>query len=1030
MIKDQLKIYCRSDLSVLIGIALLYVVFTQVVISFFSFNDKIVLAWPPSWLALAIMLIRGEKYWPGIFVGAFSAGILMELNAIASLLTAIGSTVAPLAGTMFLKRKSHFDLSMGTLYDYLMLAMAALISSSVYALINTSSQIMPGMAAYQSPVQDFLSWWKNDLLGVILATPIMLAWQKFPRWWFRHDRLLETVVCFGLAVLAGQIIFLGLFNNLVGSYAKAFLMFIFIAWSAVRFGRQGVFLIISITGVQALLGAINGLGFFAQDIAQTNLTNLWFYIMVLTWVGLALDFVMNELRRSEQREKTRNQILEMLAMDAPLLNILQTIIHNVERENVNMMCCILLVGDKGEQLFKGSVSSTLNNIYPASCSLGLDISTNLCLNTILSGKHLIVGDVQKHPCFTQYEITAAKASLHSCWSKPIKSHSGKILGAIAMYRKSAVSQTTDDIQLMEHIANLAGVAIDQSRINEELQQAMLVYQNSSDAMTVSDAEGIIINVNPAFTTLTGYTPDEIIGRSHKVLSSGRQDREFYQAMWNCINTTGRWQGEILNRRKNGEIYTEWLTINSIFNEDGSVHRRVALFSDISMKKETEALIWKQANFDPLTELPNRTMFLDRLSQKIKIAHRDNIPLALLFIDLDHFKEVNDTLGHSMGDILLKAAASRILGCVRETDTVTRLGGDEFTVILDGLDNLRSIERTVQDILREIAMPFQLGSEKVFVSASIGITLYPKDAIEIEALLKNADQAMYAAKHQGRNRYSYFSRSMQESAQKRMRLTSDLRDALEDNQFRIEYQPIVDLATGNTTKAEALIRWEHPTHGLVSPASFIPIAEETGIIVNIGDWVFRQAAQQVSIWKKSLHPDFQISINKSPVQFNYDGDTQSSDHWPRYLQMLGLPRKSIVMEITEGLLLEANGTVIDRIRTLREAGFLISLDDFGTGYSSLTYLKRFDIDFLKIDQSFVRNLNRDSDDMALCEAIIVMAHKLGIKVVAEGIETEEQRSILLSAGCDYGQGFLFSRPVTAAEFEKLHSARAMNQVLDY
>ncbi|MDP2247476.1 MAG: diguanylate cyclase, partial [Nitrosomonadales bacterium] len=364
--------------------------------------------------------------------------------------------------------------------------------------------------------------------------------------------------------------------------------------------------------------------------------------------------------------KTRNEILEMLAKDAPLVNILQTIIHNVERENENMMCCILLVGDNGEQLLNGSVLSTSNDIFPASCTLELDIATNLSLYTIPSGKYLVVGDVQKHPSFTQYEIPAAKASLNSCWSRPIKGHSGKTLGAIAMYRKSARSQTTRDLQLIEHISNLAGIAIEQSRVNEELTQAMLVYQNSSDAMTVSDAEGIIINVNPAFTTLTGYSPEEILGRSHKVLSSGLQEREFYQAMWNCINTTGCWQGEILNRRKNGEIYTEWLTINSIFNEDGSVHRRVALFSDISMKKATEALIWKQANFDPLTELPNRSMFLDQLSHKIKIAHRNNLSLALLFIDLDHFKEVNDTLGHSVGDSLLKAAASRISSCVRET----------------------------------------------------------------------------------------------------------------------------------------------------------------------------------------------------------------------------------------------------------------------------------------------------------------------------------------------------------------------------
>ena len=394
----------------------------------------------------------------------------------------------------------------------------------------------------------------------------------------------------------------------------------------------------------------------------------------------------------------------------------------------------------------------------------------------------------------------------------------------------------------------------------------------------------------------------------------------------------------------------------------------------------------------------------------------SLKIALLFIDLDKFKEVNDTLGHSMGDILLAEAARRIGECVRDTDTVARLGGDEFIVILAKLDDAGSAERIAGSILQKLAEPFRLGDELAHVSASIGITLYPDDATGVEDLLKNADQAMYMAKDKGRNRFSYFTQAMQQAAQNRLRLVSDLRGALEANQFRVYYQPIVDLATGSINKAEALIRWQHPERGLISPAEFIPLAEETGLIVEIGDWVFKESARQIKHWRMLHNAAFQISVNMSPVQFR--STDCACNIWVSYLRELELPGQSMVIEITEGLLLDIDANVTDELRGFRDAGIQISIDDFGTGYSSLSYLKKFDIDYLKIDQSFVRDLADDPDDMALSEAIIVMAHKLGLKVIAEGVETEAQRKLLSDAGCDYAQGYLFSRPVPAGEFEEL------------
>jgi len=564
------------------------------------------------------------------------------------------------------------------------------------------------------------------------------------------------------------------------------------------------------------------------------------------------------------------------------------------------------------------------------------------------------------------------------------------------------------------IISMAMDVTEQRMAEKALQLTQFSINQASDPLLWLTQDARIHFVNDAACRMLGYTREELLALSIEDISPTKTF-EIWNERWQELQAKRSISRETALRTKQQK--TVQVEITSNFIEFDEKEYNCAFIRDITEKKRTEELVWQQANFDALTGLPNRSMFLDRLEHEIRKAKRTGIPMALMFLDLDHFKNVNDTLGHNMGDLLLKDASERLRSCVRETDTVARLGGDEFTVILPELQELKSIERIARNILGKLSEPFHLGEEVVYVSASIGITFYPEDASDTADLLKNADQAMYAAKQQSRNCHHYFTQSMQEAAQARMKLIKDLRIALDGNQFEVAYQPIVELSTGIIHKAEALIRWRHPTRGIINPAEFIPSAEETGLIHEIGDWIFWEAVDQAVVWREKHHPQFQISVNMSPVQFRENDKSRAA--WLQYLQSLEIPWLSIVVEITEGLLLDATPGTTEQLLAFHDAGMQVAIDDFGIGYSSLSYLKKFDIDYLKIDRSFVSSLALGSHDMALCEAIIVMAHKLDMKVIAEGVETEEQLVLLANAGCDYAQGFLFSKPVSAAVFDDLY-----------
>lgn len=551
----------------------------------------------------------------------------------------------------------------------------------------------------------------------------------------------------------------------------------------------------------------------------------------------------------------------------------------------------------------------------------------------------------------------------------------------------------------------------------QAQLANIIFENNSDPIIISDAEGNgnIIKVNPAFETVTGYSFDEIRGEKTNLLYSGYHDQSFYDDMWKAITSTGSWEGEIVDRHKSGHLFSKWLTIRTVSDKHAKPYRRIAVFTDFTDHKEAQQQIWYQANFDLLTALPNRNMFMYRLEKEVHELERNGQTLALMFLDLDNFKDVNDSLGHDEGDVLLQKAASRISRCVRKDDVVSRLGGDEFTIILPGVSDQRVIDKIAATLISELALPFDLHGEKTYISASIGISVAPADGMSAEGLLKNADQAMYAAKKEGRNRYHYFTPLMQDAVYKRHKLTSDMREAIKNGEFVLYYQPILDMNTNAIHKAEALIRWRRNDGTLVNPADFIPLSEDTGMIIEIGKWIFEEASGQLKQWRERFDPTFQISINISPVEFR--SETSQCLKLFELIDSKGLPADAIVVEITEGVLMEQSNAITRTLQKFDHRGITISIDNFGLGHSSIAYLKKFDVEFLKIDKTFVRDLETGSDNKILCEAITMMAHRLGIKVIAEGIESLEQLEYFKSIDCDCIQGYFIAYPMPADKFEE-------------
>ena len=565
---------------------------------------------------------------------------------------------------------------------------------------------------------------------------------------------------------------------------------------------------------------------------------------------------------------------------------------------------------------------------------------------------------------------------------------------------------------------LIGTASDvtQRRMDEDsLRQAAAVVDATQEGVLVTDAQQHIVHCNPAFTRITGYTQAEILGKSPGLLKSGRHDKSFYDSLWNALENRGSWSGEVWNRRKNGEIYPQWQCIRVIRDEQSDISHYVAVFSDISVLKRSQRELDYLAHHDPLSNLPNRLLFTERVERALDHDHIEPQCGAVLLIDLDHFKHINESLGHNIGDLLIKDVGQRLSEQLGKRMTLARLGGDEFGLLYEHCANAEQAAVMAQRLQNCLNRAFNVMDNELFITASIGISLYPDDAHDVDQVLRNADSALFKAKNGGRDSYAFYSQELTQHAHQRVELTSALRHALDNQELRVHYQPLICLKSRRMIGAEALIRWQHPLRGLVSPGEFIPIAEETGLIGALDTWVLQQSCRQMVAWHTAGLPLQFVAVNVSSRLFSRG---ELDQRVAEVLRDTGLNPACLELEVTESAVMEDADAALALMERLRALGVRLAIDDFGTGYSSLARLKRLPVHKLKLDQSFVSGLPHDQDDVAITLAVIALGHSMGLKVLAEGIEQPEQLALLDELGCDHGQGYHFGRPQPAEQLAEL------------
>lgn len=737
----------------------------------------------------------------------------------------------------------------------------------------------------------------------------------------------------------------------------------------------------------------------------------------------AMDYSMLSGEEQEKILHLQQAILESVALGADHMDVLNQICKLEEKLLPNSVASVMLLDDAGEFL----------NVYaaPSIPPEGIARLSNLrpgpgggsCGNVIYRREPQFVGNTYNDDRWQDLRQLAIDFTLCACWSVPIYSGAHNIVGTFALSSFEHRTPSPFHRQLLEIGSSIIGIVLERSKSQESLRLFAKVIEGSGEGIMITDPDQAILSVNQAFSRSLGYTMADLKGQTPKMLASGRHDASFYTAMWESIKRFGHWRGEIWNRRKDGEIFPEWLSIAAVHDDYGNVSHYLGIFSDISHIKQAEQQIQYLSSHDALTGLPNLSLFRDRLQSAIAIAQQDRKKVALLHLDLDHFKLLNQTVGHAAADSSLCAIADRLHACIGEADVLCRHGGDEFLLAAVNISGEQAISELLDRILGRMSEAIEVEGRELSLSCSIGVAVYPEDGDEFDALMTRAEKAMLQAKQEGRNTYRYFTERLNSDSLGFLSIAHGIRDALAHKQFVLHYQPQIELASGRVIGAEALIRWQHPTQGMIPPGQFIAVAEQTGLIVEIGEWVLMEACRQAVAWQQLGLPPLVIAVNISAVQFQRGNFGQTVE---QALAASGLEPWRLEIELTESAMLQN----IDELQTLllqmKNRGIGLSIDDFGTGYSSLAYLKKLNIDRLKIDQSFVRDITSDANDEAIIRAIVQMAHTLNLKVIAEGVENQMALQRLRDCRCDEVQGYYFAKPMPSEAFVEYLLGYASNR----
>ena len=724
-----------------------------------------------------------------------------------------------------------------------------------------------------------------------------------------------------------------------------------------------------------------------------------------------------EIQRREHAETlqaSQQSILRLIATCRPLEEVLGALVEGVEKLFRPSLCAVLVYDQRHDCLNIGAAPSIDPEVRAMLDGTPLGPDLNSFAAAAFRRETVIVVDIAHDETCGASREAALRAGYRSCWAHPALGPDGQLLGVIGMYHWDTRAPGKEELAVIPDLSDLAGIAIGHERAEQRMRLLSSALEQTDDAVMIMDRDGIIEYVNPAYERITGCARQQLTGTAVELVDAQFHEPGFAAELWHTIRGGKVFRDVFVNRRRDGELYYEEKTITPFSDEHDNVTHFVATGKDITQHMEAQKRLQYLAHHDPLTGLANRALLFDHLDNALAQAQRGDHMVALLYADLDRFKGVNDGFGHTTGDRLLKAVAERLSGCVREADTVARLGGDEFVILLPSVRHVDEPAHVAQNLLETLHAPIIIdGGQELFSNASIGITVYPIDAEDAQTLLRNADQAMYRAKYRGGDVYEFYAQYMTDQTHRHLDMEHKLRHAMEREEFSLHYQPRIDTGTGKVCAVEALLRWSHPELGEVAASDFVPLLEETGLILPVGRWVLQTACSYARTLQSAGLGRLRVAVNLSPRQLR---DSGLVEFVRACLDRLELDGSVLELEITEGLLIEHTGTAVSTLDTLHDLGVQISIDDFGTGYAALAYLKRFPIDGLKIDRSFISDVPSSSDDQAIVRAIVAMARSLGYRTTAEGVETAEQVALLSTEGCDELQGFYFSRPLQTGDLD--------------